>query len=113
LTRHYLHLINSLPPATAHRDIHSFPTRRSSDLAKASPDPEQSISRVNIEEVTRNVLEALRNEIEKNGVEIITSFKTSEILFPKKIGRAPSELQSRENLVCRLLLEKKKTKKKT
>src|SRR5690606_24250328 len=25
-----------------------------------------------------------------------------------KIGRAPSELQSRENLVCRLLLEKKK-----
>src|SRR5690606_40017679 len=26
-----------------------------------------------------------------------------------EIGRAPSELQSRENLVCRLLLEKKKT----
>ena len=51
--------------------------------AKDSPDPEQSISRVNTEEVTRNVLEALRNEIEKNGVEIITSFKTSEILFPK------------------------------
>src|SRR5690606_40306991 len=25
-----------------------------------------------------------------------------------QIGRAPSELQSRENLVCRLLLEKKK-----
>src|SRR5690606_40197082 len=28
---------------------------------------------------------------------------------PVEIGRAPSELQSRENLVCRLLLEKKKT----
>src|SRR5690606_40920714 len=27
---------------------------------------------------------------------------------PVKIGRAHSELQSRENLVCRLLLEKKK-----
>src|SRR2546422_9897658 len=29
-----------------------------------------------------------------------------------KIGRAPSELQSRLHLVCRLLLEKKKKKKK-
>src|SRR5690606_38366572 len=29
----------------------------------------------------------------------------------EKIGRATSELQSRENLVCRLLLEKKKRKK--
>src|SRR5690606_11964658 len=29
---------------------------------------------------------------------------------PAKIGRATSELQSRENLVCRLLLEKKKNK---
>src|SRR5690606_40370432 len=28
-----------------------------------------------------------------------------------QIGRAPSELQSRENLVCRLLLEKKKKQK--
>src|SRR5690606_41775078 len=30
-----------------------------------------------------------------------------------EIGRATSELQSRENLVCRLLLEKKKKKKKS
>src|SRR5207249_12230511 len=30
-----------------------------------------------------------------------------------QIGRAPSELQSRFDLVCRLLLEKKKKKKKT
>src|SRR3989449_8339598 len=28
---------------------------------------------------------------------------------PREIGRAPSELQSRLHLVCRLLLEKKKT----
>src|SRR5207342_3724684 len=31
---------------------------------------------------------------------------------PGEIGRAHAELQSRENLVCRLLLEKKKKKKK-
>src|SRR2546427_8967893 len=30
-----------------------------------------------------------------------------------KIGRAPSELQSQSNLVCRLLLEKKKTNSKS
>src|SRR5690606_3060964 len=33
--------------------------------------------------------------------------------FTEEIGRAPSELQSRENLVCRLLLEKKKSTKMT
>src|SRR2546427_8849167 len=30
-------------------------------------------------------------------------------VFPQEIGRAHSELQSQSNLVCRLLLEKKKT----
>src|SRR5438270_7726011 len=41
-------------------------------------------------------------------------FSTREIagrpMFPPKIGRAHSELQSQSNLVCRLLLEKKKKK---
>src|SRR5690606_25904669 len=37
--------------------------------------------------------------------------KAKEQYTSEEIGRAPSELQSRENLVCRLLLEKKKNKK--
>src|SRR2546430_3812037 len=32
------------------------------------------------------------------------------VVIGQQIGRAPSELQSQSNLVCRLLLEKKKTK---
>src|SRR5690606_41388755 len=75
-----------------HRDLHSFPTRRSSDLIKFS-----------------QTIILLRN------------FEGLPFLFPGKflchfIGfvhifrseEHTSELQSRENLVCRLLLEKKK-----
>lgn len=51
--------------------------------AKSSPRPRQNVSRVNIEEVTQNVLDALRNEIQENDVNIITNFQTSEIIFPK------------------------------
>src|SRR5205085_3206855 len=35
------------------------------------------------------------------------SFDTRGVLRAYEIGRAPSELQSQSNLVCRLLLEKK------
>lgn len=51
--------------------------------SKASPHSAQDISRVNIEEITHNVLDALRLDIKQNDINIITDFKTSEILFPK------------------------------
>src|SRR5690606_2996568 len=51
--------------------------------AKAGPGLRHEISRINIEEITNNVLDALRNEIQQNDVDIRTDFKTSEILFPK------------------------------
>src|SRR5690606_41705173 len=66
------------------RDLHSFPTRRSSDLRL-------------------------------NASNIIQEIDASELwTFARGYGERPrseehtSELQSRENLVCRLLLEKKK-----
>src|SRR5690606_41631662 len=40
--------------------------------------------------------------------ELIEPAVAGAIRVSKEIGRAHSELQSRENLVCRLLLEKKK-----
>src|SRR5207248_10970310 len=65
-----------------HRDLHSFPTRRSSDL------PRTSVSRLLI---CPNAPSA---------VEIICEATRSE--------EHTSELQSPYDLVCRLLLEKKK-----
>src|SRR5690606_41681423 len=85
------------------RDLHSFPTRRSSDL----------------------VVELIRERYES--VEIVRAAfpRIAVAAFPRRLrqtlpefiemARSPvrseehtSELQSRENIVCRLLLEKKK-----
>src|SRR5207302_10299646 len=66
-----------------HRDLHSFPTRRSSDLCPRS-----------------GSLQSLHASGRALGLAIVVSVS----------GRSEehtSELQSRENLVCRLLLEKK------
>lgn len=84
--------------------------------AKASPSPKQNISRVNIEEITLNVLDALRNEINENEVEISTDFKTSEILFPKNnlrsivynlIHNAIKFRRKEEPLVLKITTQKK------
>src|SRR5687768_18079265 len=65
-----------------HRDLHSFPTRRSSDLAPTTTSP----------------------------VSVPTQ-GTAPVAEPGAAARSEehtSELQSRLHLVCRLLLEKKK-----
>src|SRR5207247_8786866 len=72
-----------------HRDLHSFPTRRSSDLTAAS------------EPAARPTI-------------MIRRCRLATIMWPSTCGCASrseehtSELQSRVDLVCRLLLEKKK-----
>src|SRR5207302_9386616 len=63
-----------------HRDLHSFPTRRSSDLCSMSL------------------------------ICCWTSAKARALAARSRSEEHTSELQSRENLVCRLLLEKKKKK---
>src|SRR5438270_1038247 len=68
-----------------HRDLHSFPTRRSSDLSRRRSRGRGS-RRAADSAVPRNLLrDANRSE------------------------EHTSELQSQSNLVCRLLLEKKKS----
>src|SRR5437016_12563929 len=69
-----------------HRYLHSFPTRRSSDLVLASPSCDTS---------AKSCSHASANTC-------WTAAKRSE--------EHTSELQSLTNIVCRLLLEKKKTR---
>src|SRR5207249_7250803 len=73
-----------------HRDLHSFPTRRSSDLhGRRTPKNRH-----------RNLQPAV----------IVVDLLDVAIKIRKRSEEHTSELQSRFDLVCRLLLEKKKKK---
>src|SRR5690606_40041860 len=104
---HYLYVL--------HRDLHSFPTRRSSDLLRAL---------INCSEPVRHESHvAFLERYRPYGLDeraLHTCYAMAENTFAvtqSDLDRPPtlrseehtSELQSRENLVCRLLLEKKKT----
>src|SRR5436309_15650130 len=69
-----------------HRDLHSFPTRRSSDLRPRA-----------------RACESVRPLSDRSGPVAAVTCPTTA-----RSEEHTSELQSRENLVCRLLLEKKK-----
>src|SRR5690606_40004854 len=89
-----------------HRDLHSFPTRRSSDLA-AHPDRRLCRQR------NRSGGEAYVSPLEAREAGAGEHGKAAgrPKLFnhgDRRSEEHTSELQSRENLVCRLLLEKKK-----
>src|SRR5438046_3675908 len=83
-----------------HRDLHSFPTRRSSDLAVAGE--LKRLTRILFVEKFGETKEFKKN---KEIAQYLQSKLRSE--------EHTSELQSLTNLVCRLLLEKKKQKKRT
>src|SRR5690606_42100110 len=79
-----------------HRDLHSFPTRRSSDLASwkfAAP-------------LARAV--PLPATSRRHGWSTNPPPSPADCALNSRSEEHTSELQSRENLVCRLLLEKKK-----
>src|SRR5690606_42152598 len=88
-----------------HRLLHSFPTRRSSDLPARRPRRHQH----------RRRLHPARHRLRDRGPQGLRS-EPHRRHPPQHLRRRPeqrseehtSELQSRENLVCRLLLEKKK-----
>src|SRR5207237_8521437 len=81
-----------------HRALHSFPTRRSSDLYSVRPGPVVDVYRV---------LRAPARE--RRGVDDGQPRRRRAV----RSEEHTSELQSHLNLVCRLLLEKKKKKNKT
>src|SRR5207253_4451207 len=80
----------------AHRDLHSFPTRRSSDLRRVRP----AVGDLFAHDVDGN----LHQHRSRPPVLHLREERSEE---------HTSELQSRGHLVCRLLLEKKKKKKNT
>src|SRR5205809_3210916 len=84
-----------LQSSRAHRDLHSFPTRRSSDLSASGP----ASSARPIAAVT---IGSRPSACRRGGGSGWAQISRSE--------EHTSELQSRLHLVCRLLLEKKKKK---
>src|SRR5690606_40615661 len=99
----------------AHRDLYSFPTRRSSDLTNVvafwgyGDSTAEGGGVVPLDEAKKNLIEGYKSIVgyaEKKGCVLCL-----EPLNSRDAARSEehtSELQSRENLVCRLLLEKKK-----
>src|SRR5439155_20407076 len=93
--------------SATHRDLHSFPTRRSSDLYHPC-----AINNMHRAVLVGGIATAVAvagyiayQQISRPAfaLEVDATKDTTD-----KIGRHTSELQSRGHLVCRLLLEKKK-----
>src|SRR5690606_41933830 len=89
-----------------HRDLHSFPTRRSSDLIPMSNTCPCDVVELTEEEGRKFFDEVTRAELGMSGEEFLRRCDAGDF----RSEEHTSELQSRENLVCRLLLEKKKSK---
>src|SRR5438270_5993171 len=86
----------------ARRDLHSFPTRRSSDLWRAAVFGDDDVA---------EVVARLKHPDTANQILLFTSFEKTAACVRVAAPRSEehtSELQSQSNLVCRLLLEKKK-----
>src|SRR5437764_11323066 len=85
-----------------HRDLHSFPTRRSSDLTKVEQRQSQNDNTPNNNSPNFNL--GVDHHEKSSQEKEMDNFLRSE--------EHTSELQSPMYLVCRLLLEKKKKKQK-
>src|SRR5206468_12502006 len=102
LPRPLFALLSSLGP---HRDLHSFPTRRSSDLGHHPPDVAEEVAHLAGRGALAVDLQhraALRSRLVYQ-----TAFAQGRSVRSEE---HTSELQSRSDLVCRLLLEKKQAK---
>src|SRR5690606_40796798 len=94
----------------AHRDLHSFPTRRSSDL-KLGVDRGQRRLGLLLGVIVRGIHRRAVAHQERLGIGRLLVHLDAHVA--ERSEEHTSELQSRENLVCRLLLEKKKKTKTT
>src|SRR5439155_25563845 len=106
-----VHLLFFFQCADAHRSLHSFPTRRSSDLngnLRAVGVPAYS-GGVEVKHLLWLIAEG-------EGYELLKQVAHKGLKGLKVAPRSEehtSELQSRGHLVCRLLLEKKKKQRNT
>src|SRR5690606_42082002 len=97
-------LLSSFSPYADHRDLHSFPTRRSSDL----PDPDIAIGLLIDQRRRVRSRPGMPAADRLGNVETGRDLPPEGVIYLLRSEEHTSELQSRENLVCRLLLEKKK-----
>src|SRR5690625_5769735 len=89
-----------------HRDLHSFPTRRSSDLSGFDvPRGPRIQNPTTIGEAAQNLAEAADETGLEREVDLLTA-RYGDV--PDRSEEHTSELQSRGHLVCRLLLAKNK-----
>src|SRR5690606_40928824 len=95
-------LLCLVKPYVPRPGLHSFPTRRSSDLA-----PARKASVASLTFASRFLPVAVFDVFSSCSTRSPMSLRTSEIRCHSRSEEHTSELQSRENLVCRLLLEKK------
>src|SRR5690606_41684846 len=96
----------SCPASRAHHALHSFPTRRSSDLPHLTARSAQRMDRDAQIRLRRLLLwrETTARSQDRPRSWILDNELTALLARSEE---HTSELQSRENLVCRLLLEKK------
>src|SRR5690606_42157020 len=87
------------------RVLHSFPTRRSSDLNLGKLQAVHAAWHIDVGENHLDVFTTFHNAKSFVRISRLDCFETRTKLRSEE---HTSELQSRENLVCRLLLEKKK-----
>src|SRR5688500_19831596 len=86
-------------------DVHSFPTRRSSDLTGAALAGPYAASKAGMVALTQSHA----RELAPHGISVNAVLPGYvDTPMAAQIGRHTSELQSPCNLVCRLLLAKKK-----
>src|SRR5262249_61760754 len=101
-----------LQPSPAPRDLHSFPTRRSSDLLVAvRADSRHRAALWRVARIGHHATARARQRQEVVARQHAAGMQGGEFAVAVSGGRSEehtSELQSLTNLVCRLLLEKKK-----
>src|SRR5262249_61822160 len=106
LTLFYYSLVN-------HLYLHSFPTRRSSDLQKNLNQLKQKLCNVDLFSFSNNLRYKTEGMKEPNA-QLSDEISQSTLYFyahnDQRSEEHTSELQLLTNLVCRLLLEKKKKK---
>src|SRR5207248_6057856 len=99
----------------AHRSLHSFPTRRSSDLETAAGEIVEALALLNrLDGIEILILGRGGGSAEDLGAfnheRVADAIFQSRIPVVSRSEEHTSELQSPYDLVCRLLLEKKKKK---
>src|SRR5262249_62166493 len=109
---HYNHSSLHVQCSDDPRDLHSFPTRRSSDLAQALQPTGSALHKLSAcAALARSASRAIGFSFKKiHGPAFhLCAQSVLRAVVPVRSEEHTSELQSLTNLVCRLLLEKKKS----